>query len=236
MPTIAQSRWVQREADPPHSRSWDRGRTGLDAADAFGQVEQDDCLGRRERRHTTQRLGRCPTERDERIAELEAMVAELRVRLDQNSIGRSCIRSNGVNAGVPVAPSVNLPEMPRLDCVEHWVQKRRCECGHLTSSSFPAGVTAPACYRPRIRALGVYLVCYQHLPYKRAAEILSDWARAPISVGSLQAFVAQGADGLERFLEEVRCQLEGADVAHSTRPADGSTERCHGSIARRPSG
>jgi transposase len=108
----------------------------------------------------------------------------------------------------------DLPEMPRLDCVEHWIQKRRCECGHLTGSSFPAGVTAPACYGPRIRALGIYLVCYQHLPYARAAEILSDWACAPISVGTLQAFVAQGADGLDGFLEEIRYQLEGVEVAH----------------------
>jgi Transposase IS66 family len=38
--------------------------------------------------------------------------------------------------------------------------------------------------------------------------------RAPISVATLQAFVAQGADGLERFVEEIRGQLEGADVAH----------------------
>ena len=108
----------------------------------------------------------------------------------------------------------DLPEIPRLDCVEHWVQKRRCECGHLTGSGFPVGVNAPACYGPRIQALGIYLVCYQQLPFKRAAEILSDWARAPISVGTLQAFVAQGADGLEGFLEEIRCQLEAADVAH----------------------
>jgi transposase len=70
----------------------------------------------------------------------------------------------------------DLPEMPALECVEHWTQKRRCECGHLTGSSFPAGVSAPVCYGPRIRALGIYLVSYQHLPYERAAEILSDWA------------------------------------------------------------
>ena len=108
----------------------------------------------------------------------------------------------------------DLPEMPALECVEHWIQKRRCECGHLTSSSFPASVTAPTCYGPRIRALGIYLVSYQHLPYERAAEILSDWAHAPISVGTLQAFVALGADGLDEFLEEVRRQLSGAEVAH----------------------
>ncbi|MGB0093359.1 MAG: IS66 family transposase [Solirubrobacteraceae bacterium] len=108
----------------------------------------------------------------------------------------------------------DLPEIPRLDCVEHWIQKRRCECGHLPGSSFPAGVSAPACYGPRIRALGICLVCYQHLPVARAAEILSDWVRAPISVATLQAFVTQGADGLDGFLEEIRGQLQGADVAH----------------------
>lgn len=117
-------------------------------------------------------------------------------------------------SGEPIVESLSrqvfdLPEIPRLDCVEHWIQKRRCGCGHLTGSSFPAGVSAPACYGPRIRALGIDLVCYQHLPVARAAAILSDWVRAPISVATLQAFVTQGADGLEGFLEEIRGQLQG---------------------------
>lgn len=211
-----------------------------------------------------------------RIAELEAIVAELRARLDQSSRNsskppssdgyakqpaeksnkkRSLRRRSGRKPGgqpghrghhlerredpdrvllheaavceccgrdvsaAPIEQSqsrqvFDLPEMPALECVEHWIQKRRCECGHLTGSSFPEGVTAPVCYGPRIRALGIYLVSYQHLPYERAAEILTDWARAPISVATLQAFVAQGAEGLEEFLEEIRSQLAGAQVAH----------------------
>jgi transposase len=121
--------------------------------------------------------------------------------------------------GAPIVESqsrqvFDLPELPGLECVAHWIQKRRCECGNLASSSFPDGVTAPVCYGPRIRALGIYLVSYQHLPYERAAEILSDWAHASISVGTLQAFLAQGAAGLEGFLEEIRSQLAGAEVAH----------------------
>ncbi|MGO9958693.1 MAG: IS66 family transposase [Solirubrobacteraceae bacterium] len=55
---------------------------------------------------------------------------------------------------------------------------------------------------------------YQHLPYERAAEILSDWVKAPVSVATLQAFIAQGAAGLEGFLEEIRGQLADAEVAH----------------------
>src|SRR5450759_622925 len=109
---------------------------------------------------------------------------------------------------------LDLPEL-RLRCVQHWIQKRRCACcGELCASSFPAQARAPVCYGPRIRALGIYLVSYEHLPYKRAAEILSDWAGAPISVATLQAFVVEGAEGLEEFLEQVRLQLENADVAH----------------------
>jgi transposase len=211
----------------------------------------------------------------QRIAELEAIVAELRARLDQSSRNsskppssdgyakepaeknkkRSLRRRSGRKpggqhghkghrlerredpdrtvlhavevceccgrdlSGEPIVESqcrqvFDLPEMPSLECVEHWIHKRRCECGHLTSSGFPAEATAPTCYGPRIRALGIYLVSYQHIPYERAAEILTDWAGAPISVATLQAFVAEGAEGLEGFLAEIRSQLAGAEVAH----------------------
>ena len=131
-----------------------------------------------------------------------------------------CEGCGGDLSGSPIVESqsrqvFDLPEVPRLHCVEHWIQRRRCDCcGHLTSSAFPADAKAPVSYGPRIRAMGIYLVSYQHLPYARAAEILSDWAGATVSVGSLQAFVAEGADGLEVFLEEVRCALEGSPVVH----------------------
>ncbi len=213
----------------------------------------------------------------ERIGELEALVVELRERMDQNSRNsskppssdgyakpgvsegrgkdRSLRRRSGRKpggqagheghrlerredpdraelhevkrceccgrdlSGAPIEQSqsrqvFDLPEMPTLECVEHWIQMRRCACGHLSSSSFPAGVSAPTCYGPRIRALGIYLVSYQHLPYERAAEIVSDWAGASISVATLQAFVAEGAEGLEGFLEEIRGQIADARVAH----------------------
>jgi len=122
-------------------------------------------------------------------------------------------------SGEPIVESqsrqvLDLPEL-RLWCVQHWIQKRRCPCCEkLCSSSFPAEARAPVSYGPRIRALGIYLVSYQHLPYERAAELLSDWLGAPVSVGSLQAWVAEGAEGLEGFLEEIRSQLERAEVAH----------------------
>jgi transposase len=122
-------------------------------------------------------------------------------------------------SGEPIVESqsrqvLDLPVL-RLWCVQHWIQKRRCPCCEkLCSSSFPAEARAPVSYGPRIRALGIYLVSYQHLPYERAGELLSDWLGAEVSVGSLQAWVAEGAEGLEEFLEEIRSQLERSEVAH----------------------
>ncbi len=46
--------------------------------------------------------------------------------------------------------------------------------GPTTMARVPAGSVAPAQYGPRVRAIGAYLVGYQHLPYERACETLAD--------------------------------------------------------------
>ena len=38
-----------------------------------------------------------------------------------------------------------------LRVVEHVAERRRCDCGHRTAASFPAGVSAPTQYGPRAR-------------------------------------------------------------------------------------
>lgn len=106
-----------------------------------------------------------------------------------------------------------LPEI-RLRVIEHQAERRRCSCGHETSGQFPAGVSAPAVYGPRFRALGIYLIARQHLPYDRAAQLLGDWLGAPVSTGTLAAFVARGAEDLQPFLDEIHTQITTAPVAH----------------------
>lgn len=107
-------------------------------------------------------------------------------------------------------------ELPpvRVHVSEHRSQQRRCSCGHLTSAVFPDGVSAPAVYGPRVRALGVYLTAYQHLPYGRAAQLLGDWLGVPVSTGTLVSFVARAAEDLQPFLDEIHAQLCAAPVAH----------------------
>jgi len=101
-----------------------------------------------------------------------------------------------------------------LRVVEHLAALRRCGCGHLTAGEFPAGVRAPTQYGPGLRALGVYLCVFQHLPYDRAAQALADLAGAAVSTGTLTVWVARAADGLGDFDDRLRELLVAAPVAH----------------------
>ncbi|MCA1699968.1 MAG: IS66 family transposase [Actinobacteria bacterium] len=108
----------------------------------------------------------------------------------------------------------DLPEQICLRVVEHVARRRRCECGQVTAGAFPDGVGAPAQYGPQIRALGVYLHVFQHLPYERASRLLSDLAGATVSTGTLTSWVTQAAAGLTGFDERLRALLVGAPVVN----------------------
>lgn len=107
----------------------------------------------------------------------------------------------------------DLPEIA-LRVTEHVAERRRCGCGQLTTAAFPAGALAPTQYGPRVRALALYLIARQHLPYQRTAALFEDWLGTPVSTGTLASYVAQGAEDLEGFLDEVHRQILSAPVAH----------------------
>jgi len=108
----------------------------------------------------------------------------------------------------------DLPEGKLLRAIEHVAQRRRCGCGRTTAAGFPAGVGAPTQYGPGMRALGVYLCVYQHLPYDRAAQALCDLAGARVSTGTLARWVEVAALGLSDFDERLRELLVSAPVVH----------------------
>lgn len=121
--------------------------------------------------------------------------------------------SDGELEGEEIRQVFDLPPV-RLAVCEHRAQRRRCACGHVTRAAFPAGVSAPTQYGLRMRALGVYLIAAQHLPYKWAAGLLSDWLGAPLSTGTLIQFVKDGADDLGGFLDRVHEQIVDSPVVH----------------------
>jgi transposase/uncharacterized coiled-coil protein SlyX len=116
-------------------------------------------------------------------------------------------------AGVEARQVFDLPPLG-LRVTEHRAERRRCACGATTQAGFPAHARAAACYGPGVRALVCYLCVHQHLPVDRAAQLLADVLGASVATGTLAAVVAEGAAGLEGFVEVVREGLTGAPVAH----------------------
>src|SRR6266536_1405280 len=118
-----------------------------------------------------------------------------------------------VLVGVEARQVFDLPPL-RLSVVEHHAQRRRCACGQVTAASFPAEARAAACYGPGVRALGCYLLVYQHLPVDRAAQLCSDVLGASMATGTLAGVVSEAASGLGGFVQVVGEQLAVGPVAH----------------------
>jgi transposase len=97
---------------------------------------------------------------------------------------------------------------------EHRARKRRCSCGHETQAPFPPEAVNVTCYGPRVRALAVYLVCGHHLPFERAALVMSDVCGLSISVGSVTNMMREAALGLDDFAVAVREALRNERVVH----------------------
>ena len=108
----------------------------------------------------------------------------------------------------------DVPQQRALSVIEHVATLRRCDCGHVSCGEFPNAVAAPTQYGPGVRALGVYLHVFQHLPYDRACQALSDLVAAKVSTGTLTGWVTVAAEGLCDFDERLRALLADAPVCH----------------------
>lgn len=99
--------------------------------------------------------------------------------------------------------------------VEHRALTKRCRsCDELTKGRFPREVKAAVQYGRGVRARAVYLVNYQLLPYRRAAEVLKAFFACPISPGSLRRVVTECAAGALQTEVEIKHRLKQAEVIH----------------------
>jgi transposase len=109
----------------------------------------------------------------------------------------------------------DLPPV-RLQTTEHQALHLRCpSCQHVTAGVFPQVTPSRAQYGPRLRALVVYLVEQQFVPYARVKELLADLCDAHLSLGTLTAWVQEGAAALGEIEEEIKTALGQAGVLHS---------------------
>jgi transposase len=104
----------------------------------------------------------------------------------------------------------------RLVVREHRALHVRCpRCEQVSVGSFPAEARSRAQYGPRVRALAVYLLEQQLIPYARVRELFSDLLGARVSLGTLTRWVAQGAETVRPVEEQIKAALVRAPVLHS---------------------
>jgi transposase len=95
-----------------------------------------------------------------------------------------------------VARSYQQEEVPAAPAerVQHDLHQVKCACGLAHAASRPAGVPDSALsIGPRLRALAVYLVVFQHVPVQRCRQLIADVAGAAVSEGFIHSCLARAA-------------------------------------------
>lgn len=102
-----------------------------------------------------------------------------------------------------------------LEVTEHQAEIKQCPgCGEQVKGAFPAHVTQPTQYGPRLKAQAGYLNAYHFIPLARTEELLTDfYGQAPSEAVVIEAnnlLVEQTRPSLE----SIKQQLIAAPVAH----------------------
>ena len=105
---------------------------------------------------------------------------------------------------------------PRLEVTEHQAEVYTCACCRgETRAAFPAEVSAPVQYGPRIRAAAIYLNAQHLIPEDRVGEIMHDVFAAPrLCSASLAAWGEAKAQEWAGVAAKIAARLATAAVRH----------------------
>jgi len=117
--------------------------------------------------------------------------------------------------GVEKRQVFDLPE-PRLEVTEHQAQIYTCACcQRLTRAAFPAEVSAPVQYGPRVRAATIYFNTQHLLPEDRVGEIMHDlFGAGRLCPASIAAWSAQKAQEWAAVVARIAALVADAPVRH----------------------
>jgi transposase len=108
-----------------------------------------------------------------------------------------------------------LPPVRLLVYEPRALQVRCPACQAVAVGAFPPEVPSRAQYGPRLRALAVYLLEQQLLPYARVRALFADLLGTSVSLGTLTRWVQQGAATLRPVEEQIKAALHRAPILHS---------------------
>ena len=119
-------------------------------------------------------------------------------------------------ADLGVARSYQQKEVPEpgAERIQHDLHEARCACGETHVAPRPPGVPDSAVsVGPRLRALAVYLLVFQHVPVERCRLLLADVAGAEVSAGFIHSCLAKAASMAAGTVRLIRTLLIAAKVA-----------------------
>lgn len=100
----------------------------------------------------------------------------------------------------------------------HEYQQYRCTCPHCNltqTADFPANVTAPVQYGDTVHALVSYLSVYQHIPFKRMTQMLTDVFRISLSEGTVRNILNRSARRAMPVYNQIKMNILKAFVVGS---------------------
>lgn len=108
----------------------------------------------------------------------------------------------------------DLPPM-QIEVLEHRAEIKDCgRCRRTGQSAFPAGLPPGAPSGARLKAILVYLMNYQRLPYERTSELLADLCGQPVAPATRYRTRPACADGLSQVEAQLAPGVRQAQVAH----------------------
>ena len=127
-----------------------------------------------------------------------------------------CGRDLSQAADLGVARSYQQAEIREAPAerVQHDLHESRCACGREHVAARPPGVPdAPLSIGPRLRALAVYLVVFQHMPAERCRDLIADVTGAAVSTGFVHSCLKTAADLAADVVRLIRTLITAAHVA-----------------------
>ena len=118
-------------------------------------------------------------------------------------------------ADLGVARSYQQKEVPepKAQTIQHDLHEAQCACGKIHVAPRPPGVPDSAVpVGPRLCALAVYLLVFQHVPVERCRLLLSGVAGADVSAGFIHSCLANAASMAAGTLKLVKTLIIAAKV------------------------
>ncbi|MDP1610171.1 MAG: IS66 family transposase [Sulfuritalea sp.] len=126
----------------------------------------------------------------------------------------ACGRPLTDTAVIETRQVVDIPPL-RHEVIEHRVLEAACLCGKLHRGRFPADVTAPVQYGPRLKAAVVQLTHHHMMPVSRTGDLMDDLFGLPLSDATVLAINEEARTRLAPTVTSIGEAFKTAPVAHA---------------------